>query len=110
MEDNRVIIPVEVEQAELEKSSQRDEMKKFTSGFTLDTLPACPIGMRILLDFAKASPNTYELARRANFTDVTGPAGRHPKWKEYVAHFVGCPDCNEDGSPPIHYTGWVVRN
>lgn len=61
--------------------------------------------MRLLLDFAKASPNTYELARKVSFSDVTGPASRHPKWKAYVAHVVTCPDCNEDGSPPIPYNG-----
>jgi len=105
MEDNRVIIPVEVEQAERDKAAQRDEVQDFIASFSLDSLPACPVGMRLLLDFAKASPNTYELARRANFTDVTGPASRHPKWQAYVKHFAACADCNEDGSPPIPYRG-----
>jgi len=109
MEDTRVIIPVEVEQAERDKAEQRDEVKDFIASFTLDSLPACPIGMRLLLDFAKASPNSYEFVRRANFMNVTGPGSKHPQWLKYVEHFATCPDCNEDGSPPILYSGRIVR-
>jgi len=54
MEDSREIIPVEVERAEQEKASQRDEMKDFVASFSLDIMPACPVGMRLLLEFAKA--------------------------------------------------------
>ena len=105
MEDSREIIPVEVERAEQEKASQRDEMKDFVASFSLDIMPACPVGMRLLLEFAKASPNSYEFVRRAHYINVTGPGSRHPLWKKYVEHFAGCPDCNEDGSPPIPYQG-----
>ena len=107
---DRVIIPVEVEKAEREQAAKRDEVQDFIASFPPDSLPACPVGMHLLLDFAKASPNSYELARRVSFTGVNGPASRHPKWKAYVAHVTACADCSEAGSQPIPYNGGIIRD
>ncbi|SNS40708.1 hypothetical protein SAMN05421770_101844 [Granulicella rosea] len=63
---------------------------------SVEDLPACPVGIRLLRIFAEAHPGPYELALQKGLYDLTPPVfAKLPRWQAFVQHRKCCADCNE---------------
>jgi hypothetical protein len=90
------IISVQAEQAARLKTETAARFSEFVSQWTMETMPACDEGMRLLLQFADAHPNAYRLAEQRGFTEMTHPMFRTlAKWRAYADHVSTCQKCNE---------------
>jgi hypothetical protein len=90
------IVPVQDEAAARLKTETAARFNEFISQWTLETMPACNDGMRLLLQFADAHPAAYRLAQQRNFTEMTHPMfNTLAKWRAYAVHVSSCPKCNE---------------
>lgn len=101
MENTRSIIPVEHEQAESQKTTAESGFQIFLNEFTIDDMPACPVGMRMLYDFGISNPTLYRMAERSGFQSVPPPVTKSVKWTAYAMHVQACYDCNESGSSTL---------
>ena len=67
------IVSIQDEQAARLKGEAAARLNEFISQWTLETMPACDDGMKLLLQFADAHPNAYRLAEQRGFTEMTHP-------------------------------------
>jgi len=90
------IVSVQYEEATRLKGESAARFNEFISQWTMETMPACDDGMRLLLQFADAHPNAYRLAEQRGFTEMTHPMfDMLAKWRAFAQHVSTCPKCNE---------------
>jgi hypothetical protein len=90
------IVSAQDEEATRLKGEAAARFNEFISQWTLETMPACDDGMRLLLQFSDAHPSAYRLAEQRGFTEMTHPMfGMLARWKAYADHVSTCQKCNE---------------
>ena len=95
MDESREIIPIEHEEAATKKADAESGFQTFLREFTMDDMPACPVGMRLLYEFGVSSPTLYPMAEKAGFQAVPAVLERSVKWHAYATHVQACYDCTE---------------
>lgn len=90
------IVSIQDEEAARLKAEGAARFNEFISQWTMETMPACDDGMKLLLQFADTHPNAYRLAQQRNFAEMTHPMfDMLAKWKVFAEHVSTCPKCNE---------------
>jgi hypothetical protein len=109
MDDTRTIIPIADQEAATDRDTQIAALQSFCSQWTLEEMPACPVGMELLYYFSLKYPGAYDMARPRRFMDPPPPVTRTLGWKAYCDHQSSCFDCQEGGAQPIRYEGGVAK-
>ena len=73
--------------------------EEFNAQWTLDELPACDEGMRLLKAWSDVDPRAVDYIPSAGAMDLDREdLDDSPEWRAYAAHVVACDDCDEGGS------------
>jgi hypothetical protein len=75
-----------------------NNLESFTSQWSLDEIPACPVGIELLYAFSRSVDEAvFELALQADMRGlpVAEDVQPNPLWGAYAAHTNSCAGCNE---------------
>jgi hypothetical protein len=75
-----------------------ENIESFISQWTLDEIPACPVGIDLLYVFSKSVDDAdFNSAVKAyeRGVPISDEIQRNPLWAAYAEHCNGCEDCNE---------------
>jgi hypothetical protein len=92
--DEQLIIPASEEAAAQKLEADKAALRAFVGNWTMETMPACDEGMKLLWRYAVANPTAYELALQRRFLDPP-PMARTKLWQAFAEHASTCADCNE---------------